>query len=1266
MPSERMQRRVDAFLDEADEAASAGAWQQVAEKARAVLAIDPANDDARAFLRMATANGISEDGAASSPLAQGVPELKTDAADTEPADARLLESPESFAGGRYKVLRFLGEGGKKRVFLAHDALLDRDIAFSLIKTEGLDDVGRERIMREARAMGRLTHPNIVAIFDIGEHTAPDGSTQPYLVQELMGGGDVEGLLEEAEGPLPLEQTLDIAIATARGLEFAHAHQVVHRDLKPGNVWLTADGVAKVGDLGLAVTLGQSRLTSHGMMVGTYNYMPPEQALGQDVTPQADLYSLGAMLYELVTGRPPFQGDTPTAVISQHLNTQPVAPSWHTEHCPPELEALILHLLAKTPTDRPSSATAVLEVLEAVDPKARSASHSNSQANPLDRLARGVFVGRQRELDQLRGALDGALQGRGSIVMLVGEPGIGKTRTVQELETYARMRGAGVYWGRTHESSGMPAYWPWIQVGRAWGAQRDVAAIVASGAPQNGELVRLFPELRQVAPEAMRGAPEDDDETSQFQLFDAYAQFMRAQSAQQPWVVVLDDLHWADKPTLQLLRFIARELTNMHALVIGTYRDTDLVRTHPLSEALAELNREGGFQRISLRGLTESEVAAYVSRRAAVEPSAGLVSRIFEETEGNPFFLSEMVNLMTEEGSLTGAADVTLPDGVREALGRRLDRLSEEANELLSIAAIAGREFAYETLTLVEDRDPQHLLELVEEAIRAQVIEETEQAGRYRFTHALMQETLLDELSTTRRVMLHGRVAEALERRWGQRANEFATRLARHFSESSSLTTEHASKAVHYLREAARQAESRAAWGEATRLYESAIQRVELIPDLAIRDEAALHLGAGRSYTLDVDYRPATRHLLTAAEQYRVAGDWRGQAATAAQFGPLWQAMPAERIAAIVTTALDGLGDSDPALRAELLALRALTSQMLGEDTAPDMAEAARLAGGVPRSRALPYLGMVQVMALRGDNFRQTADLGKQVMQQAIEAGMPAIAASAALFAPNALASIPDFPAYEAATEESLRYARDVANDLFTAEALAQQDARYRLLRGDIAAANDLADNLGDRTYQRAALRMSIAGATGDRDAVAQHIPDLRMAGASRMWIQNISGLRAWGFAWLGDHRRVQEEVERFWSLGEEPEDLRPPASSMLLAVADYGADTTPRVSRWLESFDPLFNSQAGWLRRCRARVALDTGRLDEARSEYELALEECTQHDLELEVGRCHQGLAAVAEQLGDHDASLVHLDAAGDIYARVGAGGYLNEVIAKKEILKA
>ncbi len=307
MASERIQRQIDHLLDEAEAAINERSWTLARDHAQSVLAIDPNNTDALTYLA-----------AADRAIGSSSPSPDSPSLSTPPSSP---VQPTSFANGRYEVKRFLGEGGKKRVYLAQDTLLDREVAFALIKTEGLDDIARTRITREAQAMGRLgSHPHIVTVFDLGVH-----DDQPYMVTELMGGGDLERVIEDApDHRLPLEQAIDIAKETCRGLEFAHSRGIVHRDLKPGNVWLTEGGAAKIGDFGLAVAVDRSRLTTEGMMVGTVSYMPPEQAMGGEVTPRADLYSLGAMLYEMVTGRPPFLGDDSVAIIGQHINTPPVA------------------------------------------------------------------------------------------------------------------------------------------------------------------------------------------------------------------------------------------------------------------------------------------------------------------------------------------------------------------------------------------------------------------------------------------------------------------------------------------------------------------------------------------------------------------------------------------------------------------------------------------------------------------------------------------------------------------------------------------------------------------------------------------------------------------------------------------------------------------------------------------------------------------------------------------------------------------------------
>ena len=470
---------------------------------------------------------------------------------------------------------------------------------------------------------------------------------------------------------------------------------------------------------------------------------------------------------------------------------------------------------------------MLAVLERVDPSAQSA--RDPGANPLDRLARGVFVGRGWELERLREALDEAFAGRGSVVTLVGEPGIGKTRTAQELETYARMRGATVVWGRSHEAAGAPAYWPWVQIARAATAVLGAERLWEQRISGVEELARILPELREL-PGFVEPKPITDPESAQFRLFDTYTRMVRQFTEHAPLLLVLDDLHWADKPTLLLLLHLARELPSLQVLVVGTYRDTELTRQTPLSEALAELTRIG-LQRVSLRGLSRNEVGGYIEDTARVEPWRELLDRIFEETEGNPFFVSEVVNLMTEEDnwSADSLSDIPIPESVPQTLGRRLDRISEEANALLTVAAVVGREFTYHTLTLLEERDDETLLRLIEEGLNARVIEESAEVGRFRFTHALMQETLLDELSTTRRVRLHGRIGQALEARYGERADERAVRLAQHFLEAATLTQTHAARAARYSRLAAEQAEAAAAWTEAIRHYEAAIALVTETP-----------------------------------------------------------------------------------------------------------------------------------------------------------------------------------------------------------------------------------------------------------------------------------------------------------------------------------------------------------------------------------------------------------------------------------------------------
>ena len=781
MASKRLQRQIDRLLDEAEEAITRLDWEVVRARARAVLAIDFDNSEGRAFLDVAERAPGAEVDTSQAITSQQTPSVPSAA------------QPSYFANGRYQVTELLGEGGKKRVYQAHDSVLDRDVALAAIKTEGLDPTSRVRITREAQAMGRLgDHPHVLQIFDLGEDNG-----QPYMVLPLMPGGDVETLLETAEDhKLPLKQAIDLATQICRGLEFAHSKEIVHRDLKPGNVWLTADGIARIGDFGLAVAIDRSRLTQEGMMVGTVSYMPPEQAMGGEVTPRSDLYSLGAMLYEMVCGRPPFLGDDSVAIIGQHINTPPVAPTWHNSECPRALEALILRLLAKDPSERPESAADVLTALEGIDltVSGEETAPERDEAHALDSLAGGVFVGRQREMGELKAALEDALSGRGRLVTLVGEPGIGKTRTAQELATYAGLRSAQVLWGRCHESRGAPPYWPWVQVIRSYVRERDPERLRSEMGTGAADIAEIVSDVRERLPDLKPAPAADDPEQARFRLFDSITAFLRSASRSQPLVVILDNLHWADKPSLLLLEFLAQEFSDSRLLVIGTYRDVDLSRQHPLVETLGELTRERLFQRVLLRGLSQDDVSRFIELTSSMTPR-GLAEAVHTQTEGNPLFVTEVVRLLVQEGELSqerarerDSWEVRIPEGVREVIGRRLNRLSARCNETLTIASVIGREFELRHLvSLVEGMSEDRLLEVLEEALSARVIEELPQTvGHYEFTHALIRQTLYDELSTTRRVRSHARIAHTLEEMYGDAADANAVELAYHFGEAEAV------------------------------------------------------------------------------------------------------------------------------------------------------------------------------------------------------------------------------------------------------------------------------------------------------------------------------------------------------------------------------------------------------------------------------------------------------------------------------------------------
>lgn len=448
---------------------------------------------------------------------------------------------------------------------------------------------------------------------------------------------------------------------------------------------------------------------------------------------------------------------------------------------------------------------------------------------------GPFVGRGRELEGLLSAWQGALTGGVRTVLIAGEPGVGKTRLAGEWSQRAYEMGAVVLYGRCDEDLGAP-YQPFAEALRAlvpcMGAER------LRGLRGVEALLPLAPGLADVVPDLAPPAHADPD-TERYALFDAAVALLEIASASAPVLLILDDLHWAAKPTLLLLRHLLRFGDHARVQIVGTYRSTDLDRSHPLAAMLADLHRDGTANRLNLGGLDEDDVTTYVTEAGYDDEE--LAHALASVTGGNPFFLIEALRHVDESGGVWDQS--TLPQGVREAVSRRLSRLPTETNKALATAAVVGSRFALE---LVEQVVGDDLVDAFDEARRAGIVIE-EPGGNYRFNHAIVRQSLLAELASVRRMRLHQRIAATLETLPGA-DDELLAELAHHYFECA--WAGNAAKAVFYCRRAADQAMSRLAYEGAADLYHRALHALEELDDeLPDRDDQTAELLVARCEAL---------------------------------------------------------------------------------------------------------------------------------------------------------------------------------------------------------------------------------------------------------------------------------------------------------------------------------------------------------------------------------------------------------------------------------
>ncbi len=795
--------------------------------------------------------------------------------------------------GRYRVLRVIGEGGMGTVFEAQDEVLGRRVAIKRLK--GVADASaRRRFWREARAVARLSHPNVCPLYEVGED-----ASGPFLAMELLSGESVAARLRQ--GPMGAAEAVSLGTGVLAALQTIHAAGLVHRDLKPSNVYLTphgprlldfglvgslkaADALPPASTIDTPSPLSQSPLTGTQVLIGTPGYMAPEQIYGNGVDGRADLFATGAMLYEALSGRRAFGGATPLEALAATLHETPPALGPPLER----IDAVLQRALSKRRDDRYATAQEMAEALHAASAPVAARFQPTKPGPEPTRL----FAGRHAELAWLEERLEGAVAGSGGLVLVTGERGAGKSALVGELLRRVRSRSAPmtIVAGRCVEHDGPgEAFQPFLDaIGRlfAGSAREQALELCKTWAPTVGVLLQ-----RALVPDPDGSLHRQTAGATRERLIREGGDYLEAATRLYPMVLLLEDLHWADAASVDMLRHLARRAARMRILFLGTCRPSELEATNAaLHRGLLDLRTAGQAHELPLGPIGSPDVEEWLDARFPCNDFArGLAPLLHARSEGLPLFVRSLIELLASRRDIEPSnggfrlakpletLDLEPSKDVKDLVRTHLATLPLPDRELLAAASVLGKDFSSAIARGLATGDELELEDRLQRLCRTHRVLESRGeeelpdgalGTRDRFAPGLYQRVLYEDLVAPRRAELHRRAGELLLRHWGENAQSHPAEMAEHFARGRDTE-----RAVRFRTLAGDNATRRFAGMEAVEHYNAALQLLHKQPSEPLKPlVAVLHGRRAAACLLLARFDEAARDYEAMLERAREAGN----------------------------------------------------------------------------------------------------------------------------------------------------------------------------------------------------------------------------------------------------------------------------------------------------------------------------------------------------------------------------------------------------------